>query len=123
MRRGGSGCTGESGLSLALRELGRLERSMFMLGWLRDTGLRRRTRAGLNKGEARNALARALFFNQLGELRDRRFESQTYRASGLNLPVAAIFVGKPRYLEMALADNVTSVETACHVARLGWEHS
>ena len=45
---------------------------------------------GLNKGEARNALARAVFFNRLGEIRDRSFEQQRYRASGLNLVTAAI---------------------------------
>nr|ART36135.1 B176 [uncultured bacterium] len=65
----------QNGLALALREIGRVERSIFMLDWLQDIDLRRRTQAGLNKGEARNALARALFFNQLGELRDRRFEN------------------------------------------------
>ncbi|BAV66689.1 transposase (plasmid) [Sphingobium cloacae] len=54
----------QNGLALALRELGRLERSIFMLDWLRDIDLRRRTQAGLNKGEARNALARALFLAQ-----------------------------------------------------------
>src|SRR3546814_1032845 len=74
----------QNGLALAMRELGRLERSIFMLDWSRDVDIRRRTQAGLNKGEARNALARALFFTQLGELRDRRFEITTYRASGLN---------------------------------------
>jgi TnpA family transposase len=42
------------------------------------------------KGEARNALARAMFFNRLGELRDRTYENQRHRASGLNLVVAAI---------------------------------
>ncbi len=57
-RRGGS-YPRQNGLALALRELGRLERSIFMLDWLRDIDLRRRTQAGLNKGEARNALARA----------------------------------------------------------------
>jgi hypothetical protein len=36
--------------------------------------LRRRVQAGLNKGEARNAPARAVFFNRLGEIRDRGFE-------------------------------------------------
>jgi TnpA family transposase len=30
--------------------------------------------AGLNKGEARNALARAIFIHRLGEVRDRSFE-------------------------------------------------
>ena len=48
------------------------------------------TAAGLNKGEARNALATAVFFKRLGEIRDRSFENQQYRASGLNLVVAAI---------------------------------
>jgi len=46
--------------------------------------------AGLNKGEARNSLARAVFFYRLGEIRDRSYENQRYRASGLNLVVAAI---------------------------------
>ncbi|EMX5349883.1 Tn3 family transposase, partial [Escherichia coli] len=41
--------------------------------------LRRRVHAGLNKGEARNSLARAVFFNRLGEIRDRSFEQQRYR--------------------------------------------
>jgi len=47
-------------------------------------------RMGLNKGEARNALARAVFFNRQGDLRDRSFENQRYRAGGVNLIVAAI---------------------------------
>jgi hypothetical protein len=38
--------------------------------------------AGVNKGEARNTLTTAVFFNRLGEMRDRRFKSQRYRASG-----------------------------------------
>ena len=112
----------QNGLALALREVGRLERSIFMLDWLQDIDLRRRTQAGLNKGEARNALARALFFNQLGELRDRRFENQSYRASGLNLLVAAIILWNTRYLERALADMGTADEVARHIAPLGWEH-
>src|SRR3546814_3519679 len=91
----------QNGLALALREVGRIERSIFMLDWLRDLDLRRRTQAGLNKGEARNALARALFFNQLGELRDRRFDNQTYFASGLNPRVAAIILWNSRSLEQA----------------------
>lgn len=112
----------QNGLALALREVGRIERSIFMLDWLRDIDLRRRAQAGLNKGEVRNALARALFFNQLGELRDRRFENQTYRASGLNLLVAAIILWNTRYLEQAIAGMAVIPETARHIAPLGWEH-
>ena len=39
-----------------------------MLDWFRDPALRRRVQAGLNKGEARNALARAVFMHRLGEI-------------------------------------------------------
>lgn len=44
-----------------------LERTLFTFGWIEDPSLRRRVNAGLNKGKARNSLARAVFFNRLGE--------------------------------------------------------
>lgn len=117
----------QNGLAVALRDLGRLERTLFTLDWLQDPGLRRRASAGLNKGEARHALARAVFFNRLGEMRDRSFENQAYRASGLNLLVAAIILWNTRYLEQAYAELVrrgTAVtpDLIKHVAPLGWEH-
>ena len=112
----------QNGLAVALREIGRLERSLFMLNWLRDIDLRRRTQGGLNKGEARNALARAIFFCRLGEMRDRTFENQAYRASGLNLLVAAVIMWNTRYLQLAAADLGIGPETMRHVAPLGWEH-
>ena len=80
----------QNGLALALRELGKLERTLFTLQWLQDPELRRRSFVGLNKGEQQNALRRAVFFNRLGEIRDRSYENQSHRASGLNLLVAAI---------------------------------
>jgi len=81
----------------------------------------------LNKGEARNALARALFFNRLGELRDRRFENQVFRASGLNLLVAAIILWNSRYLAAAFDSlgsrgQPLSRDIRKHIAPLGWEH-
>jgi TnpA family transposase len=117
----------QNGLALALRDLGRIERTMFTLDWLRDPALRRRANAGLNKGEARNSLARAIFFNQLGEMRDRSFENQAYRASGLNLLVSAIILWNTRYLEAALEDlrgrgADVRPELVRHIAPLGWEH-
>jgi TnpA family transposase len=92
----------QNSLALALREFGRVERTLFTLEWLQSPELRRRVQVGLNKGEAKNALARAVFFNRLGELRDRTFENQRYRASGLNLVVAAIVLWNTVYLERAL---------------------
>ncbi len=99
----------------------------FALAWLREPDLRRRANAGLNKGEARNALARAVFFHRLGELRDRSFENQVYRASGLNLLIAAIILWNTRYLQAAfdaLAADGTPVPATLirHVAPLAWDH-
>ena len=92
-----------------------------MLDWYSNPELRRRTGLGLNKGEARNTLARAIFFNRLGEQRDRSFENQAYRASGLNLIVAAIVLWNTRYLapvftELARLGHDTSSEMIRHVA-------
>jgi len=92
----------QNGLAVALRELGRIERSLFVLDWLQNVDLRHRVQSELNKGETRNALARAVFFNRLGEIRDRRFEQQRHRASGLNLVTAAIVLWNTVYLSRAI---------------------
>lgn len=117
----------QNGLAVALREVGRIERTLFILQWLQDSGLRRRVQVGLNKGEARNALARAVFLNRLGEMRDRGFEHQNHRACGLNLVVAAITLWNTVYLERALealrerGEPIPS-ELVRHLSPLGWEH-
>lgn len=89
-------------LAKALREVGRIERTLATLDWLQDPELRRRSHAGLNKGEAEHALKRAVFFHRLGELRDRTFENQSHRASGLNLVVAALVLWNTVYLARAV---------------------
>jgi TnpA family transposase len=113
-------------LALAMRELGRIERTLFLLNWMQDPTLQTRVQAGLNKGEARNALARAVFFNRLGELRDRSFEGQSTRASGLNLLVAAIILWNTRYLELAVEQVRSKIdvpdEYLQYLSPLGWEH-
>ena len=117
----------QNGLAVALREVGRIERTLFILQWLQDSELRRRVQVGLNKGEARNALARAVFFNRLGEMRDRGFEHQNHRASGLNLVVAAITLWNTVYLDRALTtlrergDPIPD-DLVRHLSPLGWEH-
>lgn len=113
-------------LALAMREVGRIERTLFILDWMQDPTLRARVQSGLNKGESRNALARAVFFNRLGEVRDRSFENQSYRASGLNLVVAAIILWNTVYMEKAIATVREQYdvpdEFLTFLSPLGWEH-
>jgi TnpA family transposase len=116
----------QNNLAVALREMGRVERTLFTLDWLQDPALRRRVTAGLNKGEARNSLAKAVFFHRLGEVRDRSFENQQHRASGLNLVVAAITLWNTVYLERAVSSlrksGPVDATLLSHVSPLGWEH-
>ena len=117
----------QNGLATALRELGRMERTLFTLDWIDDPELRRTTGQELNKGEARNSLARAVFLHRLGEIRDRTYENQQHRASGLNLVVTAIILWNTRYLERAvvtLRQAAVDVpdELLAHLSPLGWEH-
>jgi TnpA family transposase len=114
-------------LSRALRALGRIERTLFTLQWLSDPTLRQRSHAGLNKGEASNSLRRAVFFHRQGEFRDRTFENQSFRASGLSLLTAAIVHWNTTYLDRAVQHLraqgvIISNELLAHVAPLGWEH-
>jgi TnpA family transposase len=116
----------QNGVAAALRELGRLERTLFTLDWIEDRELRRSTSRELNKGESRNSLARAVFIHRLGEIRDRTYENQQHRASGLNLVVTAIVLWNTRYLNRAIAalratEDVPE-ELLAHLSPLGWEH-
>jgi TnpA family transposase len=113
-------------LSRALRALGRIERTLFTLQWLSDPAMRQRSHTGLNKGEASNA-RRAVFFHRLGEIRDRTFENQSFRASGLSLITAAIVHWNTVYLDRAVRQLRSQGATVpddllAHVAPLGWEH-
>ncbi len=116
-----------SELAKALRELGRIERTLFMIEWYSSSALRRRCQAGLNKGEAAHKLKRAVFFHERGEIRDRSYDSQAFRASGLNLVVSAIVYWNTVYLSRATAHlrqqgrNIPD-ELLKHVSPLSWEH-
>ena len=114
-------------LSRALRAVGRIERTLFTLQWLSEPDLRQRSHAGLNRGEASNALRRAVFFHRQGEIRDRTFENQGFRASGLSLITAAIVHWNTVYLHRAVQHARALGATIpddllAHVAPLGWEH-
>ena len=96
----------QNGLAKALREIGRIERTLFTLDWIKNPDLRRRAHLGLNKGEARNALAVPSTSAGSARWRDRTFENQFFRASGLNLLVAAIILWNTKNLEAAYRQAV-----------------
>jgi TnpA family transposase len=114
-------------LALALREVGRVERSLFLLRWIADADLQRRAQLGINKGEAHHALKRAIAFNRRGEIRDRSTEGQHHRVAGLNLIAAAVIHWNTRQLARIVAERTAAGHAPdpallTHVSPLGWEH-
>jgi TnpA family transposase len=57
-----------------------------MIDWIVEADLRRRTQAGLNKGEAHYALKRAVSFQRRGEIRDRTKASITASRASTSSP-------------------------------------
>src|SRR3546814_17228939 len=56
----------QNSLAAALREVGRIERTLFTLRWFDAPALRRTVTAALTQGAARHSLARAGAFHRLG---------------------------------------------------------
>jgi TnpA family transposase len=114
-------------LAIALREIGRIERSIFILTWLIDTALQRRQQIGLNKGEAHHALKSALCLNRKGEIRDRSSDRQAVRAAGLNFLAAVVIYHNTLMLGQLVTDPemsaaVSRPDLLTHASPLCWDH-
>ncbi len=76
-------------MAIALREIGHIERTLFIVDWPLDADMQRRTQIGLTKGEAHHALKNALRTGRQSKIRDRTTEGQHYRMA-VNLLAAII---------------------------------
>jgi TnpA family transposase len=63
-------------LANALKELGRIEKTIFILEYASNPEFRRRIQTGLNKGEESHGLARAIFFGRRGQFWERDLQEQ-----------------------------------------------
>jgi TnpA family transposase len=114
-------------VDIALQEIGKIERTLFMLDWLENPALRRRCQAGLNKSEQRHALTQAICTFRQGRVIDRTHETQQYRASGLNLVIAAIVYWNSIYMADAVSHlratgGAVPSQLLTHTSPVGWEH-
>jgi len=87
---------------IALAELGRIVKTLYLLAYLDDEPYRRRILTQLNRTEARHALARQVFHGQRGQLRQRYREGQEDQLGALGLVLNAIVLWNTRYLDAAL---------------------
>jgi hypothetical protein len=111
--------------AVALRELGRIERTLFIWTGCKASKLRRRVHAGLNKGEARNALARPCSSTAWKSATAASSSSATGPAA--STVTAAIVLWNTVYLERAanaLRGHGQAVDEGLlqYLSPLGWEH-
>lgn len=114
-------------LAVALREIGRIERTLFIARWMTDSDLQRRAHIGLIKGEAHHALKNALRIGRQGEIRDRSSRAQEYRVTGLNLLAAIIIYWNTKQLGKIIAKRRQAgiydpEDLLSHVSPLGWAY-
>jgi len=114
-------------LAVALREIGRVERTLFIIDWLLDADMQRRAQIGLNKGEAHHALKNALRIGRQGEIRDHTSEGQHFRMAGLSLLAAIVIYWNTKHLGVAVANRRRegldcSPHLMAHISPLGWAH-
>ena len=117
----------QHGLAVALREIGRVERTLFIVDWLLDADMQRRANTGLNRGGAHHALKNALRIGRQGEIRDRSSEGQHHRMAGLNLLAAIVIYWNTAHLGEAVrqrkhARRTVDPELLAHISPPGWAH-
>lgn len=100
LQRGGS----LSGLGRAVAELGRIEKTLYLLNYVHDEAYRGRILRQLNRGEQRHSVARVVFYGHKGELRQRYREGMEDQLGALGLVVNAIVLWNTRYMEVALTE-------------------
>lgn len=114
-------------LAATLNEVGKLERTVFVLRYWLDPALQQRVRRGLNKGESVFRLARAVAIGQDGEMREQELYDQMNRASCLMLLVGMIAAWNTVYLDrivVSLAQQGAPIPTEYlqHISPLSWRH-
>lgn len=112
-------CRQQNRLYLTLGEIGRIERTLFMLDWIENAALRMECQAGLNKGEARHSLAWAVFAHSQGRIHDRSEAAQQKRAMTLTLSSLPSRSGTPstwaRLQTISQKQAPCSIQHCCHL--------
>ncbi|EDT71800.1 Tn3 family transposase [Clostridium perfringens] len=89
----------DNSVSKALKELGRILKTMYLLEYFSDKELRKEVQQMLNKGESINSVARIIHFGKNGRINETTIEEQLEKASSLNILLSVLIVWNSRYLE------------------------
>jgi len=91
-----------SSLAQAIIEVGRINKTIYLLNYVDDEDYRRRILTQLNRGESRHAVARAICHGQRGEIRKRYREGQEDQLGALGLVTNAAVLWNTIYMQKTL---------------------
>lgn len=91
-----------STLTRAIREVGRISKTIYQLNYVNDQEYRRRILTQLNRGEERWGVARTICFGRRGEIRRRYREGQEAQLGALGLTLNASVLWQTLYIDQAL---------------------
>lgn len=91
-----------SGLAQAIIEVGRINKTIYLLNYIDDEDYRRRILAQLSRSEGRHALGRVICHGQRGEIRKRYREGQEDQLGALGLVLNTVVLWNTIYMEAAL---------------------
>jgi len=91
-----------SGLTKAIIEIGRINKTLYLLNYINNEEYRRRILTQLNRGEGRHALARNICHGNRGEIRKRYREGQEDQLGSLGLVTNAVVLWNTIYMQAAL---------------------
>lgn len=114
-------------LGKAVRELGRIIKTIHSLTFVDDEHYRRNILNQLNRGESRHGLARAIFHGQKGQIRKRYTQGQENQLEALGLVMNMAILWNTRYMQLAI-DHLRheglqiSPQEIARLSPLGQEH-
>ena len=99
----------QNALATTPQETGNIGKTIFILDYITIESLRHRIQRGINKGEAMNYLARAIFLGKREELRERKLQDQLQRSSSLNILINSIIIWNTTYLQKSINHKKKSI--------------
>jgi TnpA family transposase len=122
-------CTAKNRFYRANRDLGRVLKTEFLLGYLSEPPLRSRIRRGLLKVEQLHALARDVYYGRRGRINARELHEQMNSCSCLTLILACVIYWQAKEISRVVrwcqpkADKEKiDVKLLNHVSPIEWEN-
>ncbi len=115
------------GLGRAVQEIGRIAKTMYLLGYVSDEATQRRVHTELQHGETRHSLARTTAHGNLGEIRQHYVRGMEAQLGALGFMVNVIVVWNSLYTSAALEQIEATGESVLEadverLTPLKWAH-